>query len=349
MITVNSSEFGFTKTGQKVTAFSLCNDNGMCVRILDFGATIQSIIIPDRNGSPTDVVLGYNDVESYENGTCYYGAIVGRYANRIGGARFVLDGKEYRLEKSPGENNHVHGVFAKRMFEATTEGDTLVFRYISPDMEEGYPGNLCLEIRYRLRDDNGLEIMYTATTDKATVVNLTNHCYFNLNGQDGSTILDHRVQMNSSYFTEYDDTFAQTGKIIPVENTPLDFRNEQVVNDRFNDDYRQLRICTGYDHNMILDGENGTLKPIGTIKSDKTGICVEAFTTEPAIQFYSGNYMHFDPVSNSKSGSKYPKNGGICFEAQHYPDSMNHKNFPNVVLRPGEVYKQKTVYILNCI
>jgi aldose 1-epimerase len=344
MVNISSKEFGYTKDGQKVTAFELCNKSGMRVNILDFGGTVQSLIVPDSEGKPTDVVLGYDDVESYENGSCNYGAVVGRYANRIGGARFVLDGKEYLLEKNIGENNHVHGIFNKKMFEAHTDNGALVLRYTSPDMEEGFPGNLDLEVRYTLSDDNALEITYKATTDAPTVLNLTNHSYFNLNGQDGSTILNHKVRLNCSNFTEYTDSFAQTGKIIPVDNTPLDFREEHTFASRFNDDYRQFRICTGYDHNMVLDGKEGELKPIGTVKSDKTGICLDAFTTEPAVHFYSGNFMHFDSVQKGKNGICYPKHGAFCLEAQHYPDSMNHPHFPSTILRPGEVYKQKTVY-----
>lgn len=344
MITVNSKEFGITKDGQKVTAFQLCNSKGMCVRILDFGCTVQSIIVPDKNCTPTDIALGYDDVASYEEGSNYYGGVVGCYANRIGNARFVLEGKEYILEKNNGENNHVHDILNKSMFKASVEGETLVLKYFSPDMEEGYPGNVNIEVRYNITEDNELEINYKATTDKTTIINLSNHTYFNLNGQDGSTVFDHKVRLNSSNYTEYEETFAQTGRIISVDNTPLDFREEQSIGARFDDDYPQLRLCTGYDHNMILDGEEGQFKLIGTAKSDKTGISVEAFTTEPAIQFYSGNYMHFDPVKKGKNGVHYPKNGGFCFEAQHYPDSVNHPNFPSTVLRPGEIYSQTTIY-----
>lgn len=338
-----SRVFGKTKDGEKVTAYEMQNKNGMLVTILDFGGTIQNIRFPDRNGNLTDVALGYDDVNSYEKGSCFYGAIVGRYANRIGGARFILDGKEYKLEENE-PNNHVHGVFAKRLFNAAIEEDVLILKYVSKDMEEGYPGNLFLEVRYCLQDDNTLEIGYKATTDAPTIVNLTNHVYFNLNGPDGSTIFNHTVQLNSSYFTEYTETFAQTGRIISVENTPLDFRNEHTIGERFNEDYYQLRLCTGYDHNMILDGKEDELKPIGIAKSDKTGIMLEAFTTQPAVHFYTGNYMGFDPVTKGKYGIRYPKNGGFCFESQHYPDSVNHSNFPTTVLRPGEVFKQKTLY-----
>lgn len=348
MVTVHTNEFGRTKEGRKVTAFTLKNDKGMSVRILDFGGTVQSLTVPDRKGVPTDVVLGYDDVASYENGSCFYGAIVGRYANRIKDACFVLDGKEYLLEKnSKGESNHNHGVFNKRMFEASVDNGALILRYFSPDMEEGFPGNLSVEVRYRLCDDNALEIDYTATTDAPTVLNLTNHSYFNLNGQDGSTVLDHRVQLNSSRFTECSEAFAQTGTILSVEDTPLDFRTEHFVGERFNDPYQQFRICTGYDHNMILDGDMGKLKRIGSAKSDKTGICLEAFTTEPAIQFYSGNYIHFDPVPYGKNGVRYPKNGGLCMEAQHYPCSPNYAHFPTTVLRKGDVYRQTTIYQLK--
>ena len=342
---VVSKEFGRTKDGQKVTAFNIANENGMSVTVLDYGCTIQSIIVPDRNGNLIDVVLGYDDITSYENGSCYYGATIGRYANRIGGGRFVLDGKDYQLDKnSENGHNHIHGVFAKRVFDTVVDNGELILRLFSPDMEEGYPGNLRLEIRYCLGEDNSLEINYTATTDAPTVLNLSNHCYFNLNGLLGSTILDHRLWLSSSYYTEYTEVFAQTGRFIPVENTPLDFREEHTFGSRFDDDYPPFRVCTGYDHNMVLDGDQGELKPIGTVKSEKSGICLEAFTTEPAIQLYSGNFIHFDPVPNGKNGIRYPKNGGFCLEAQHYPDSVNHPHFPSTVLRPDEVYRQKTIY-----
>lgn len=344
MAIVSTKEFGKTKDGRIVTSYCMRNESGMSVNVLDFGGTVQSIVVPDRDGKPVDVALGYDDVLSYENGTCYYGGIVGRFANRIGGARFVLDGKEFTLPKTPGEDNHVHGIFNKRLFQASVEDGAVILSYLSPNGEEGYPGNLNVQVRYDLSDDNALAISYQVTTDEPTILNITNHSYFNLNGQDGSTIFDHKVQLNSSSFTEYTPSFAQTGRIIPVDNTPMDFREEHTVGERFNDDYYQLRLCTGYDHNMILDGKQGELKRIGIAKSENTGISVEAFTTEPAIQFYVGNYMHLDEVKKGKNGITYPKNGALCFEAQHYPDSVNHPNFPSVVLRPGEVYRQKTVY-----
>lgn len=344
MTTIQAKEFGKTKDGQKVTVYELRNGSGMSVNILDYGATVQSIIVPDRDGVPTDVVLGYDDIASYENGSCYYGAIVGRYANRMRAGGFFLDGKEHWLPMNCEETNHLHGVFPRKVFESSIDGETAIFRYLSPDQEEGFPGNLSLEVRYRLCEDNSLEITYTAETDEPTVVNLTNHSYFNLNGQDGSTILDHRVWLNSSNFTEYSKSFSQTGRIIPVENTPLDFRQEHTIGSRCKDEYEQLSMCTGYDHNMVLDGIEGKMKPIGTAKSDKTGILLEAFTTEPAIQFYCANFIHYDPVPHGKNGIRYPRNGGLCMEAQHFPDSVHHQHFPSTILRPDETYRQTTVY-----
>ncbi len=348
MVTITSRAFSKTTTGRQITAFDLKNDNGIRITILDFGGTVQSLIVPDRGGVPTDIALGYDDVPSYEKGTCYYGGIIGRCANRIGGGRFVLEGKAYQLVNNSEDGvNHNHGVFHQRVFDAAVENDTLVLRYFSADLEEGFPGNLNVEVRYRLTDDNALEIGYTATTDAPTVINLTNHSYFNLNGQDGSTVLNHRLRLNSGYYTEYTETFAQTGRIIPVEGTPLDFRREHTFGERIGDPYPQLSACTGYDHNMILDGKQGELRPIGTVASDRTGICLEAFTTEPAFQLYTGNFMDSDPVPHGKNGVRYPRQGGFCLEAQHYPDSINHPHFPSTVLRPGEVYTQKTVYRFN--
>ena len=348
MTTINSRVFGTTKDGQTVTAFEMKNSH-VSVTILDFGCTIQSIVLLDKHNELKDICLGYNDVSSYERGTCSYGAVMGRFTNRIGGACFTLDGKTYQLEKTLGENNHVHGVFSKRLFKAEIQGENLVLRYLSPDMEEGYPGNLNLEVTFHLSEENELEISYLATTDAPTIVNLTNHCYFNLNGQDNSTILDHIVKLNCSYYTEYNEDFSQSGRIISVQNTPLDFTSEHAFGERFNDDYHQFRICTGYDHNMIIDDKVNKLKFVGNCRSEKTGICLEMYTTEPAIHLYSGNFIMCDPVEEGKGGFKYIKNGAFCFEAQHYPDSPRHAHFPSTVLRPNEKYTQKTIYKFSVI
>lgn len=347
MATITSKPFGMTKDGKNVTAFDI-NNGCMTIRVLDYGCTIQSIIIPDKNGQPVDIVLGYDNFSYYENGSCYYGATIGRYANRLGGGVYKLDGKVYQLEKnSPNGHNHIHGVFAKRIFDTLIDNGVLVLKYLSPDMEEGYPGNLNLEIRYNLLDENVLDVTYKATTDAPTIINLTNHCYFNLSGQNGSTILNHKVKLNSSAFSEYDEFFAQTGKMISVSGTPLDLREERAIGEFFDSDYPKFRVCTGYDHNMIIDGELGKLNLVGTAKCEESGISLKVMTTEPAFQFYSGNFIHLDSAKHGKNGVRYPKNGGFCMEAQHYPDSPNHNNFPSTILRPGEVYRQKTVYMLN--
>ena len=343
MTAIKSRTFGTTKNGRVVTAFEM-NNGTICITILDYGCTIQSITLLDKNNELKDICLGYNDISSYERGSSNYGAVVGRFANRIGGARFTIDGNEYLLEKTLGENNHVHGVFSKRLFNAEIQGEKLILRYLSPDMEEGYPGNLNLKVTFHLNEENELEISYLATTDAPTIVNLTNHCYFNLNGQDNSTILDHVAKLNCSYYTEYNEDFSQTGRIISVDNTPLDFRKEHSFGERFNSDYHQFRICTGYDHNLIIDGQENALKYVGSCRSDKTGIYLEMYTTEPAIQLYSGNFIMYDAVEKGKGDFKYMKNGAFCFEAQHYPDSPRHAHFPNVVLRPNEKYTQKTIY-----
>jgi len=345
MVTITTKEFGLTKEGKKVTAYEMQNDNGAKVRLLDYGATIQSLFVPDRDGKPVDVVLGYDDIASYEEGNSYFGAFVGRYANRIKGGRFVLNGKTYQLElNSENNSNHLHGTFCRTILEGRIEGESVVFHYLSKDMEEGYPGNLDVKVRYTLTENNALVIDYEATTDADTPVNLTNHSYFNLNGQDGSTVREHLLWLNSSAFTEHEPTFVPTGKIIPVEGTPMDFKKEHPIGEHIDDDYKQLRICLGYDHNFILDGKLGEMKPIARVKSEKTGIMMEASTTEPAVQFYSANYTHEDNAKCGKNGIRYPQQGGLCLEAQHYPDSVNHKEFPNTILHPGETYTQKTVY-----
>ncbi|MBQ4254663.1 MAG: galactose mutarotase [Bacilli bacterium] len=345
MAIITRKDFGYTSKREKVSLFEMVNAKNMKLRVLDYGCAMQSLIVKDKNGEEKDVILGYDDLHSYEIGSCLYGAVVGRYANRIKEAHFFLEGKEYQLEKnSPNGHNHIHGVFPHRVFEARIEDGTLLFHYLSPAYEEGFPGNFDLYVRYSFLDDGSIVLEYEATSDQTTPVNLTNHCYFNLNGADGDTVLDHVVKLNATAYTEYSETFAPTGRIISVDGTPLDFSKEHTIGERFLSSYHQFRICTGYDHNMVLDGKDGELKPIGTARSNKTGIKLEAYTTEPAIQFYSANFIHFDEAKCGKNGIRYPKNGGLCMEAQHYPDSLNNPHFPSTVLEKGKTYRQKTIY-----
>lgn len=340
-ISITSAPFGVTKNGETVTRWMLSNASGMEVGILDFGCTVQSILVPDAAGKKIDVALGYDALDGYEAGTCFFGAFVGRYANRIKGAQFELNGKRYALEKNDG-NNHLHGVYCKQVFDAAVEDDTLIFRRVSPDGEEGYPGTLTFEVRYRLTEDNALEIEYVGRTDADTVVNFTNHTYFNLNG--AGDILGHKMTICADRFTEGDAETLPTGRILEVAGTPMDFRAGRVIGADIAADFEQLKLAGGYDHNFILNGEAGTLRKMAAAEGGESGLRMEAFTTQPAMQLYTGNFVHMDAAPFGKGGVRYPRYAGFCLESQHYPCSPNFPAFPTTVLRPGEEYREKTVY-----
>ena len=343
MIKIYTEPFGVITNGNNVTRFVMENENGMKVAVLDYGCTVQSILVPDRDGVLRDVALGYDDASCYEKGSCFLGAFVGRYANRIGNAAFTLNGRIYRLKKNEGEN-HLHGTFAHRLFDGVVKDNAVEFRFESLPSEEGYPGTLKGKVLYRLTDDNALEIEYTAVCDEDTVINLTNHTYFNLNGQDGSDVLDHVMRLYADSFTELNEDQLPTGRILGVDNTPLDFRREKKIGANLSSDHPQMRLASGYDHNMILNGTAGTLREIARVKSPQTGITLTASTTEPAVQFYSGNFVQGDRAPHGKAPVRYPRYGGFCLEAQHYPDSVHHPDFPDTALKKGETYYQKTVY-----
>ena len=340
MIRITSEPFGCTKEGRAVTRWTMANDAGMTVRVLAYGGTVQSILVPDRDGNPVDVVLGYDDLPGYEAGGCWFGAFVGRYANRIKGAAFTLNGKEYVLPKNDGPN-HLHGTFERRVFDAAAEDGALVLRYVSPDGEEGYPGTLSLTLTYSLTEDNALRLDYRAVTAADTVVNLTNHSYFNLSGAGRGDVLGHLLRLDASRFTEGDEETTPTGRILPVEGTALDFRREKPIGKDLRNRDPILRLCGGYDHNMILDKGPG-FGPGGAAYSPDTGIEMTFATTQPAVQFYSGNFVAGAP--RGKGGARYPKRGGFCLESQHYPCSPNFPDFPSTVLRPGEEYHEITEY-----
>ncbi len=339
--TIRSEPFGVTAKGEQVTRYTMKNAAGMEAAVLSYGCTIQKILVPGANGKPIDVALGYDTLDGYERGTCYFGAFVGRYANRIKGARFWLNGREYALEKNDGEN-HLHGVSCKQVFEGATEGDTLVFRRVSPDGEEGFPGTLRFEVRYRLSDDSALEIEYLASTDADTVLNFTNHTYFNLNG--GGDILGHRLMLCADLFTEGDAQTLPTGRVLRVGGTPMDFRAGKHIGEDIDSDYEQIRFCRGYDHNFVIKGTPGELRKMAAAEGDLSGIRMEASTTQPAVQLYTGNCVDQDAAPCGKGGVRYPRYAGFCLESQHYPCSPNFPDFPSTVLRPGEEYREKTVY-----
>jgi aldose 1-epimerase len=321
----------------------------MKVRLTNLGATVLSIEVPDRNGTVEDVLLGFDTLEEYAENPSYFGCTVGRVANRIRGARFSLDGTEYQLARNIGSDALHGGIegFHKRLWSRETVADgsepSVTFRYLSPDGEEGYPGNLDVSVTYTLRRDAALQIDYEARTDKATPVNLTNHAYFNLTGRQGETALDHLLMINADEYTPVDKSQVPTGELAPVEGTPLDFRSRMSVGARIEEDFEQLVLSHGYDLNWVLNKDReGELSRAAQLSEPSSGRALECFTTEPGIQFYSGNFL--DGTVVGKGGVRYEKRTGFCLETQHFPDSPNIPHFPSTILRPGQLRRSRTVY-----
>ena len=338
--------FGKLPDGRELFLFIFSNKNGVEVKITNYGGIITSIVTPDKFGKLSDIVLGFNKLEDYLNGHPYFGAIIGRFGNRIKNGKFTLNGTEYKLALNDG-NNHLHGGifgFDKVLwnYEITEVNglESLKLSYLSKEGEEGYPGNLNITVCYSLTDTNELNIEYYAVTDKDTVVNLTNHSYFNLSGSD--TILNHELKINADRFTPIDTTLIPTGELRLVNDTPLDFKTFKVIGQRIDDDYDQLKYGNGYDHNFILNKNDNSLSLAAEVFDPIKGRTLEVSTTEPAIQFYSGNFL--DGSLTGKEGKTYIRRGGLCLETQHYPDSPNKPDFPNVILKPGNEYKQTTIY-----
>ncbi|MBN2433158.1 MAG: galactose mutarotase [Acidobacteria bacterium] len=345
---LETSDFGTAPGGQAVMLYSLTNAHGLRARIMTYGAIVVSLEVPDRDGDMADIVLGYDDLAGYVADNPYFGAIVGRYGNRIAGARFTLDGREYRLAANNGPN-HLHGGlrgFDKVVWSAEpvrrSDAVGVKMAYTSPDGEEGYPGTLTAHVTYLLTNHDELKILYEATTDKPTVVNLTHHSYFNLLGQGRGDILGHELQILADRFTPVDDTLIPTGERRAVAGTPFDFRTHVAIGARIGAENRQLAFGGGYDHNWILDNQDGDLALAARLFEPTTGRMMEVLTTEPGLQFYSGNFL--DGSITGKDGAVYIHRSGFCLETQHYPDSPNQPEFPSVVLRPGETYTQTTVY-----
>jgi aldose 1-epimerase len=326
---------------------SLRNRNGMEVTVCSLGGILQRLTAPDRYGTYADVVLGFDCADSYAFNRAYFGAIIGRYGNRIHAGRFMLNGSEYRLACNDGDN-HLHGGLSGfdkatwRVEEAPKRhGGALRLTYVSPDGEEGYPGELSVAVTYTLTDDNELCIDYRAWTDKPTPVNLTNHSYFNLAGQGSGSIMGHEVQIFASYFTPVDAGLIPNGNIQAVEGTPMDFREPHAIGVRIDSPDDQLQLAGGYDHNWVLDKEIGARQLAARVYEPSSGRLMEVHTTEPGIQFYTGNAL--DGVSG-KQGMTYERRSGLCLETQHYPDSPNQPGFPSTILTPDEVYETTTVY-----
>lgn len=340
--------FGTTADGQEIDLHTLTNQHGMEVGIIDYGGTVVCLKAPDRNGKTADVVLGFDSIEGYLKAHPFFGVLVGRYGNRIAKGRFTLNGVEYKLATNNGEN-HLHGGikgFDKAVWKARDVSDgqsqRLELTYLSKDGEEGYPGNLSVTVVYTLADSNELRIDYAAATDKDTVVNLTNHSYFNLAGQGEGDILDHELTLFADKFTPTDKGLIPTGELRSVEGTPFDFRKPVAIGARIGQNDEQLKSGGGYDHNFVLASGGGSLTLAARVYEPKTGRVMEALTTEPGIQLYTGNFL--DGRLPGKGGKVYPKRYGFCLETQHFPDSPNHAQFPSTVLRAGGRYQTTTVY-----
>ena len=321
--------------------YTLTNTLGFEVSVANYGGAVTSLKTPDREGNFGEIALGFETLDEYVHNPRYFGALIGRHANRIARGRFSLDGVEYQLPCNNGAN-HLHGGFKgfdKRVWDVREAGNTLHLTYFSKDGEEGYPGNLTAFVDYTLLD-NELRIDYRATTDRDTIVNLTNHSYFNLKG--GGTILDHQLTLNADSFTPVSRDLIPTGKIRPVEETPMDFRIGKAIGAEISADYDQLGFTGGYDHNFVLNDYDGSLRSAVRLYEPITGRVLEVLTTQPGMQFYSGNFL--DGSLIGRNGFTYVKYAGLCLEPQHFPDAPNHSNFPSTVLRPGDKYTQTTIF-----
>jgi len=345
---VQKKDFGKTPEGQNVEIYTLTNSRGAEAKITNYGGIVTSLKVPDRTGHLSDVVLGFDNLDAYLKGHPYFGALIGRYGNRIAKGRFTLNGVEYKLAVNNGAN-HLHGGlkgFDKVVWNArplkVANGAALVLTYQSKDGEEGYPGNLSVKVTYTLTNQNELKIEYSATTDKDTVINLTHHSYFNLAGQGEGDILKHSLFLNANRFTPTDEGSIPTGELRSVRKTPFDFLQATEIGARINEPDQQLQFGKGYDHNFVLNGKMGTMRLGARVYEAGTGRVMEVWTTEPGMQFYTGNFL--DGTLTGIDGKVYQQRYGFCLETQHYPDSPNQPKFPSTVLRKGARYHTVTVY-----
>lgn len=348
--TISKAPFGKTKDGTPVEIYTLHNRSGMTARICTYGGIVQSLTAPDRNGHFADIVLGYDDLNGYLTNSPYFGALIGRYGNRIGGAKFTLEGKTYTLPANDGKNT-LHGGtkgFDKVVWtakpEMTPNGPSLVLNYLSKDGEQGFPGDLSVTAVYTLTDNNELKVEFTATTDKPTVCNLTHHSYWSLRGQGNGDILGNIVYINSDKITPVDSGLIPTGEYLPVEGTPFDFRKPTAIGARINETNtsKQLSYGPGYDHNWVINKPLGEFGLMARVEEPDTGRVMEVLSDQPGLQFYSGNFL--DGTITGKDGKVYQRHYAFCMEPQHYPDSPNKPQFPTTELKPGQTYHNTIVY-----
>ena len=346
----DTAAYAKTINGKQTHLYILKNKNGMEAAITNYGGRVVSILVPDKTGKMTDVVLGFDSVSGFEHSTeRYYGATIGRYGNRIAKGKFKIDGKEYQSSTN-NPPNMLHGGkngFQEMVWDAKLiDSSKLELTYLSKDMEEGFPGNLHVKVTYSLTDDNAFKCEYEATTDKTTVVNLTNHAFYNLNGESSGTVLNHTLQVDADNYIPVDSTLIPLGKIETVANTPFDFRKPTTIGARINTDNVQLKNGKGYDHNFVLN-KHDMNTVVATVVGDKSGIKMEVFTQEPGLQFYSGNFMK--GANAMKNGKKDEYRTSFALETQHYPDSPNQPSFPSTLLKPGQVYKTQSLYKFSVV
>ncbi len=348
LVTIEKKAFGRTLDGVDIDQYILKNRNGMEISAINYGGIITSWKAKDREGNYKDIVLGFNKLSEYEDGSPYFGAIIGRYGNRIAKGKFTLNGEKYTLAVNNGENNLHGGLkgFDKVIWDSKEVVDdstaSLVLSYVSNDMEEGYPGNLEVQVIYTLNNNDELSVKYEAVTDKTTIINLTQHSYFNLSADFNKNILDHDILINADSFLPVDSTLIPTGEIRNVGDTPFDFRRPKNVGDEISNSNKQLMIGNGYDHCWVLNNQNQGLRFVASAYDSETGRLLEVFSDQPGIQFYSGNFL--DGTLKSKIGGTYDFRSGFCLETQHYPNSPNEKSFPLVTLSPGEKYVTETIF-----
>lgn len=343
---ISEADFAYNQDGKDIKLFTIKNQNGLVCQLTNFGGRVVSLWVPDKDGKLGDVVVGYGTGDDFVNKQeQYFGGTIGRYGNRIGAGQFILDSVEYQLPINDGLN-HLHGGsegFHRKIWNVDEVTDNaLTFSYLSPDMQEGYPGNVKVKVTFELTEDNALKIVYVANTDKPTILNLTNHTYFNLADAGAGTINDHKLMIQSDYYTPVDSVLITTGEIVPVAGTPFDFNSLTAIGARVNQDDQQLIYGAGYDHNWVLKRDNDGLLLAAKVVEPVSGRIMEVYTIEPGLQFYGGNFL--DGTTLGKAGIMYQHRSAFCLETQHYPDSPNKPNFPSVKLLPGEKYYSECVY-----
>ena len=349
---VTKESFGATAKGEKVTLYKLTNSKGMIAEILDFGAILRALYVPDKNGKLDDVVLGFDSIIPYQDNCSFFGSTIGRNANRIAEAKFTINGVEYDLAKNDNDHNNLHRdydtCFNKKMFagEVLENENAVKLTLDSPDMDQGFPGNLKASVIYRLTEENGLEIEYRAVSDKDTVYNPTNHSYFNLSGEASGSAMGHKLYVNAKQFTPADEESIPTGEFRDVAGTPFDFTTATVIGDRINDDYDQLKFGKGYDHNFVIDKKTEGEELCAVLSDEKSGRRMTVYTDLPGVQFYAGNCIRYQ---YGKGGRAYRKRYGVCLETQYFPNSINDKSFESPLLKAGEEFHSVTKYVFDTI